>query len=163
MRNLVLCLFKNGRIRTTLPKAKEGRKLAERIITLAKKGTLHHRRQAISKLGSTSSAQEAIKWAFEELKTRYANTNGGYTRILHLPRTIRQIKADLPLSSVAKRSNIYGTRLGDNSPMVLWELCDPNAKKPDRPKRQKKVRKPKEKAAPTVATATAAKPDAPKA
>src|SRR5260221_9468742 len=82
MRNLVLNLFTNGRIRTTLPKAKAGRQLAERIIQLGKKGTLHDRRLAIQKLGSNEAAQKAVKWVFTELKERYKNRQGGYTRIM---------------------------------------------------------------------------------
>lgn len=147
MRNLVLNLFTNGRIRTTLPKAKAGRHLAERIIQLAKSGTLHDRRIAIQKLGSNEAAQKAVKWAFTELKERYKNRQGGYTRILKLPRTIRQAQSDLPRNPGVARSKMYGTALGDNAPLVLWELCEAEITKKERPKKPARNWKPKAKEA----------------
>ncbi|MCZ7647855.1 MAG: 50S ribosomal protein L17 [Planctomycetota bacterium] len=159
MRNLVLNLIEHGRIRTTLPKAKAARTLAEKLITLGKKGTLHHRRQAVEVLGSTVAAKRCVKKVFGELSQRFAVRPGGYTRILKLPRTIRQAKSDLP-RGVTKRSKFYGTRLGDNSPLVLWELCEAEITKKEKPKGKKKkaprAEKPKTEAAP-------AQTDAPKA
>jgi len=141
MRNMVMNLFEQGRIRTTIQKAKAAKPLAEKIITLGKKGSQHHRLLALSELGSTVAAKEAVRKVFGELKERFAERNGGYTRILHLPRTIRQAKADLPRGKI-KRSRFYGTRLGDNSTMVLWELCEAGSGKREKPKA--KARKKKE-------------------
>ena len=115
MRNMVMNLFEHGRIRTTMQKAKAARTLADKIITLAKKGTLHHRRLAIEALGSTVAAKAAVRTAFGELGERFSERSGGYTRILKLPRTIRQAKVDLPRADKSNRSKYYGTRLGDNA------------------------------------------------
>ncbi|MBE7462052.1 MAG: 50S ribosomal protein L17 [Planctomycetes bacterium] len=148
MRNMVLNLIEHGRVRTTLPKAKAARSMAEKIITLGKKGTLHHRRQAIEALGSTVAAKAAVRKVFQELSARFASRPGGYTRILKLPRTIRQAQSDLP-RGVTKRSKFYGSRLGDNAPLVLWELCEAEITKKEKPKAKKKKApaKPKEEAA----------------
>ena len=145
MRNMVLNLFTNGRIRTTLPKAKQARRLAERIIQLGKNGSLHDRRQAIEKLGSNEAAQKAVKWVFSELKERFKDRQGGYTRILKLPRTIRQAQSDLPRNPGVARSKMYGTNLGDNAPLVLWELCEAQITKKERPKKAARNWKPKAK------------------
>ncbi|MCH2174298.1 MAG: 50S ribosomal protein L17 [Lentisphaeria bacterium] len=76
--NQVCSLIENGRICTTITKAKETRRLAEKMITLGKKGTLHHRRLAISKLGNTT----AVHKLFEEVAGRFQDVQGGYTRII---------------------------------------------------------------------------------
>jgi len=147
LRNMVMNLIEHGRIRTTIQKAKAARTLAERIITFGKKGTLHHRMLATQALGSTVAAKAAVKKVFEELSKRFEARPGGYTRILRLPRTIRQAKADLPRGQGgANRSKFYGTRLGDDSTLVLWELCEAEIRKKEAPK-AKRVRKPKAKAA----------------
>jgi large subunit ribosomal protein L17 len=138
IRNMVMNLFEHGRIRTTIQKAKAARTLADKIITLAKKGTLHHRRLATEALGSTVAAKAAVRTAFTDLGQRFAERNGGYTRILKLPRTIRQAKVDLPRAEKANRSKYYGTRLGDNATMVLWELCEAEVQKREKPKRKKR-------------------------
>ena len=103
LRNVVSNLFEHGRISTTVPKAKEARKLAEKCITLAKKAAasddaatkLHYRRQAFKKLHRA----EVVKQLFEEVAPRYSDRQGGYTRILRA-----------------------GYRLGDNAPIALFEL-----------------------------------------
>ncbi len=79
-RNLVTDLLNYESIRTTEAKAKEVRSLAEKIITLGKKGGLHRRRQALAYVIS----QEAVNKAFTELAIRYAERSGGYTRITML-------------------------------------------------------------------------------
>jgi large subunit ribosomal protein L17 len=80
--NIVNGLFAHERIKTTKPKAKEARKLAEKMITLAKKNTLHARRLAISKLRDKKS----VGILFSKYGERYAERNGGYTRIIKLER-----------------------------------------------------------------------------
>jgi large subunit ribosomal protein L17 len=78
--NMVSSLFTNGQIQTTLVKAKEARRFAEKLITIGKKGDLHRRRLAVSKLRDKS----AVKLLFDEIAPAYAERNGGYTRILKL-------------------------------------------------------------------------------
>src|SRR5947199_4723661 len=77
-RNLSRALIEHGRIVTTVEKAKELRPFIEKLVTLAKKGTLHHRRLALSRLPDKT----AIKKLFEEIAPQYADRPGGYTRVL---------------------------------------------------------------------------------
>ena len=95
--NLVCALIDNKRIKTTLPKAKAARGLAEKMVTLGKKGTLAARRQAISTLKQTDSVKEL----FESVAPTFADRAGGYTRIVKL-----------------------GRRISDSSEMVLLEWVD---------------------------------------
>jgi large subunit ribosomal protein L17 len=101
--NLVAALIRHEQITTTLPKAKDLRPIADKLITLGKRGNLHARRQAIAVLGDVKLAAKL----FDTLAPRYAKRNGGYTRVL---------KA--------------GFRYGDASPMAVIELVerDPAAK-----------------------------------
>jgi large subunit ribosomal protein L17 len=165
-RNMVMNLVEHGRIRTTIQKAKAARPIAERLITMGKKGTPHDRRQAISELGSTSAAKRAVKKLFSEIKDRFANRTGGYTRILRLPTTIRQAQSDLPRGTKFNRSKYYGTRLGDNATLVLWELCEAEVTKREKSQKQRRSKKPKAKAkaeAKPAAPSAPAAPEAPKA
>ncbi len=95
LRNLVTDLLNYESIRTTETRAKEVRCLAEKMITLGKKGTLHARRQAIAYLFSEKVADKV----FADLGPRYAQRAGGYTRIIKL-----------------------GQRVGDGAPSVVIEL-----------------------------------------
>jgi len=95
--NLVCALIDNKRIKTTLPKARAARGLAEKMVTLGKKGTLAHRRQAISKLKQVDSVKEL----FDNVAPAFADRTGGYTRIVKL-----------------------GRRISDSSEMVLLEWVD---------------------------------------
>lgn len=97
LRNLVTSLLENGKIMSTEAKAKEVRSLAEKMITLGKKNTLHTKRQA---LGFITKREVVVK-LFDEIAPKYAERNGGYTRI---------IKA--------------GPRRGDAAPMAILELVD---------------------------------------
>jgi large subunit ribosomal protein L17 len=101
--NLAAALVQHEQITTTLPKAKDLRPLAERLITLGKRANLHARRQAIAVLGDAKLAAKL----FDTLAPRYSKRNGGYTRVL---------KA--------------GFRYGDQSPMAVIEFVDrdPEAK-----------------------------------
>lgn len=94
-RSLVTALFEKGKIETTEIKAKEARSLAEKMITLAKRGDLHARRLAAEVVNDP----EVLQKLFEEIAGRYTERNGGYTRILKL-----------------------GPRRGDAAPMVQLEL-----------------------------------------
>lgn len=102
-RDLVTDLFIYERIQTTEAKAKEVRSIAEKLITLAKRGDLHARRQvaAFVRREQANGEQDAIQKLFTELATRYSERQGGYTRILKL-----------------------GPRRGDSAPMVYLELVD---------------------------------------
>jgi len=89
-RNLVQSLFEHGQIKTTYPKAKEVRPLAEKLITLAKVGTLTARRQAISILNDRRlvdkeqefTGQTLIQKLFSEIAPKFTGRNGGYTRVI---------------------------------------------------------------------------------
>lgn len=95
--NMAASLIEHEQIVTTLPKAKEMKPFMDKLITLAKKGDLHARRQAISKVRN----EAAVKKLFEVFGDRYKDRDGGYTRVL---------KA--------------GFRFGDNAPRAVIELVD---------------------------------------
>lgn len=95
--NLAAALIKHEQIKTTLPKAKDLRPVVEKLVTLAKNGSLHARRQALAFLYD----EKAVDKLFSELSTRYAGRNGGYLRIL---------KA--------------GFRYGDAAPVAVIEFVD---------------------------------------
>lgn len=97
LRNLCNALIKHERIKTTLPKAKELRRVVEPIITLGKKPSLANRRLAFDRLRD----RDMVVKIFDELGPRYASRPGGYLRILK-----------------------FGFRQGDNAPMALVELMD---------------------------------------
>ena len=97
LRNMTNSLLRHETITTTLPKAKELRRVAEPIITLGKKPSLANRRLAFNRLRD----REMVVKLFDELGPRFASRNGGYLRILK-----------------------YGFRRGDNAPMALVELLD---------------------------------------
>lgn len=78
LRNMVTSLLEHERIETTVPRAKEARKIAEKIITLGKKGGVHNVRIA----GKTVQNRGVLEKVFGELKDRYAKRPGGYTRII---------------------------------------------------------------------------------
>jgi large subunit ribosomal protein L17 len=96
-RNMTNSLLRHEVIKTTLPKAKELRRVAEPIINLGKSPSLANRRLAFSRLRD----REMVSKLFDELGPRYAKRNGGYLRILK-----------------------FGFRLGDNAPMAVVELMD---------------------------------------
>ncbi|MCT4661073.1 MAG: 50S ribosomal protein L17 [Tissierellales bacterium] len=77
LRNLTTSLLRSGRIETTYPKAKETKRMAEKMITLAKRGDLHARRQVLSVVYD----KEVVATLFDEIAPKYQERNGGYTRI----------------------------------------------------------------------------------
>jgi len=97
LRNMTVSLLKHEAIKTTLPKAKELRRVAEPIITLGKNATLANKRLAFDRLRD----RDMVVKLFDELGPRYKSRNGGYLRILK-----------------------SGFRKGDNAPMALVELVD---------------------------------------
>ncbi|MBP9217354.1 MAG: 50S ribosomal protein L17 [Sterolibacterium sp.] len=97
LRNMTNSLLRHETIKTTLPKAKELRRVVEPMITLGKKPSLANRRLAFDRLRD----REMVVKIFDELGPRFANRNGGYVRILKM-----------------------GFRQGDNAPMALVELLD---------------------------------------
>jgi len=96
-RNLLTDLFRHERITTTEAKAKAIRGLADHMITLAKRENLHARRQVLAMVPDT----EVVRKMFDTVAARFADRNGGYTRIIHA-----------------------GVRPGDGAPTVLLELVD---------------------------------------
>ena len=80
LRNLVQSLLDNGRIETTVTRAKEAQKMADKMITLGKKNTLHTRREAAAYIYKPSTVQKL----FAEIAPNYEDRNGGYTRVLKL-------------------------------------------------------------------------------
>ena len=80
LRGLVTYLLENGRIETTVTRAKEVRAMAERMITLGKENTLHSRRQALAYV----TKEDVVKKLFDEIAPKYEGRNGGYTRIVKI-------------------------------------------------------------------------------
>ena len=78
LRAMVTYLMENGKIETTVTRAKEVRSMAEKMITVAKKGDLHSKRQVFSYITKETVAKKVI----DELASKYKETNGGYTRII---------------------------------------------------------------------------------
>lgn len=97
MRNMVTSFFANEKITTTVTRAKELRKLVDKMITLGKRGDLHSRRQALQVIAD----QRVVAKLFEMIAPRYADRPGGYTRIIRLE-----------------------NRQGDNAPMAIIELVE---------------------------------------
>ena len=97
MRNLARSLFEHERVKTTEAKAKALKPYAERLITKAKHGSIHHRRQVLSVIDDRG----VVHKLFDEIGPRFAARNGGYTRVLKL-----------------------GTRNGDGAPMAIVELVE---------------------------------------
>lgn len=94
-RNMVTSLFEHERIVTTTPKAKEARRIAEKMITLAKRGDLHARRQVAGYIRS----KDVVAKLFDTIQQQFINRNGGYTRIVQT-----------------------GVRQGDAAAMAILEL-----------------------------------------
>ena len=80
LRNLVTSLLENGKIETTVAKAKEVRCMAEKMITLGKTNTLHTRRQALAYI----TKEDVVTKVFTEIAPKYSDRNGGYTRIIKM-------------------------------------------------------------------------------
>lgn len=97
LRNLVTSFLEQGRIETTLTRAKETQSMAEKMITLGKQGTLHTRRQALAYI----TKEDVVTKLFNDIAPKYADRNGGYTRIIQT-----------------------GPRRGDSAPMAILELVD---------------------------------------
>ncbi len=91
--NMVCSLIRYNRITTTVSKAKEARRWADRMITLAKKGTLHHRRQALAFLRE----KYAVKKLFTETSKQHADRQGGYTRVIRLGQQRRGDAAEMAI------------------------------------------------------------------
>lgn len=123
LRNLVTEFFDKEKVITTVPKAKELRPFAEKLITLGKRESLHARRQALAVIRKRPVVQKL----FETLAPRFADRNGGYTRIVRL-----------------------GPRRGDNAEMALIELIGSEyqaakpAKKGEKPPKEAKAKGAKE-------------------
>ncbi|PIE57936.1 MAG: 50S ribosomal protein L17 [Desulfobulbus propionicus] len=99
LRNMVTSLLEHERIVTTVPKAKEARRMAEKMITLGKRGDLNAKRQAFAYIRS----RDVVAKLFDELSQQYSDRQGGYTRLIRT-----------------------GNRYGDAAPMAIVELVDYN-------------------------------------
>lgn len=124
LRNMVTSLLDHERMETTDSRAKELRGVAERMITLGKRGTLHARRMALAMI----QRESVVSKVFDELAQRYRDRDGGYTRVIKL-----------------------GNRRGDNSPMSIIELVKEPVKAKGKPARKRR-RKAKAKAGKMEAT-----------
>jgi len=109
LKSIAKSLFTNERVRTTLPKAREARRLAEKLITRARTDSVHNRRIA----AKTIADERVLNKLFTEIAPRYQERPGGYTRILKL-----------------------GKRFGDASEMVILELLDRKEKERLRKKKE---------------------------
>ena len=118
LRNLVTSLFDNESVRTTEAKAKEARRLAERMVSFAKRGDLHARRQVLKQIND----QDVVKKLFDSIAPRFEGRNGGYTRIIKLAR-----------------------RHGDAAPVAILELTEKSKEAEE--KEEKKVTRAARKAA----------------
>ena len=113
-RNMLVALFRHERIMTTEAKAKAVRGLADQMVTLAKRDTLHARRQVLSMVPD----ETVVKRLFDTIAARFGDRHGGYTRIIRA-----------------------GTRPGDRAPMVLLELVDRPEVTKDKGKKDAKAEK----------------------
>lgn len=95
LRNQVTSLLRNGKIETTVTRAKETQRIADKMITLGKRGDLHARRQVLAYIYD----EDVVKKLFDEIAPKYAERNGGYTRVLKV-----------------------GPRRGDAAEMAILEL-----------------------------------------
>ena len=127
--NLATALFEHGRIKTTEPKARALRPYAEKLITHAKKGTLHNRREVLKKIRD----KDVVHSLFAEIGPFFADRNGGYTRIIKVE-----------------------ARKGDNAPMAVIELVREKTvtSEADRARRVGASKAAAKKAAPEAAAAT---------
>ena len=141
LRGMVTYLFENGKVETTVTRAKEVRAMAEKMITIAKDNSLHARRQVLAYV----TKEDVVKNLFDVIAPRYADVNGGYTRITKT-----------------------GARRGDAAEMCIIELVEtkaeleakaaaakkaakkPAAKKPAAKKSAPKAEKKKKKPSPTI-------------
>jgi len=127
--NLVCSLIEYNQVRTTLAKAKAARPLAEKCVTLGKKGTLHNRRRAVSILRQ----EDVVKRLFADIAPRFQQRNGGYTRIIKL-----------------------GQRVGDAAEVALLQWVE-GVVEPTAETTEKKETKSKQGGQPEVKSETAAK------
>jgi large subunit ribosomal protein L17 len=118
LRNMTVSLLRHEEIRTTLPKAKELRRVVEPMITLSKKASLANRRLAFDRLRD----RDIVEKLFDDLGPRYAKRNGGYLRILKT-----------------------GFRKGDNAPLALVTLMDRVEQNEQAGKPEEKKKKPEKK------------------
>ena len=114
MRNLVTSFLERERVKTTLAKARSARPVAEKMITLAKRGTLHARRQALAYV----TKEAAVKKLFDDIGPRFSERQGGYTRIVKLDR-----------------------RAGDGAEMAMLEIVGAEFKAKTK-KKKKEAKKP---------------------
>lgn len=106
LRGMVTYLLENGKVETTVTRAKEVRAMAEKMITIAKDNSLHARRQVLAYV----TKEDVVKKLFDEIAPKYKDVKGGYTRIIKT-----------------------GTRRGDAAEMAIIELAEPKADAEEKP------------------------------
>ena len=103
LRGMVTYLLENGRIETTVTRAKEVRAMAEKMITIAKDNTLHSRRQVLAYV----TKEDVVKKLFDEIAPKYKDVNGGYCRIIKTGAR-RGDAADRPIRGKGHRLRLHG-------------------------------------------------------
>lgn len=137
--NMAVSLIKNGRIKTTLAKAKALRPFAEKLVTLGKKGGVHHRRLAFAAIRQ----RDAVSKLFDEIAKKSATRNGGYTRIIKLgfrigdaaPEAFIEWVDNAPVIETAEAE----TKKGARKPAAGKKGKEPGAEKAEKPKGKKKA------------------------
>ena len=123
--NLATSLFEHGRIKTTEPKARALRPYAEKLITHAKKGTLHNRREVMKKIRD----KDVVHTLFAEIGPFYSDRNGGYTRIIKVearkgdnaPMAVIELVREKTVTSEAERARRSASKAAKKAPVVAAE------------------------------------------
>jgi len=129
--NLATALFEHGRIKTTEPKARALRPYAEKLITHAKKGTLHNRREVLKKIRD----KDVVHALFAEIGPHFSDRNGGYTRIIKVenrkgdnaPMAVIELVQEKTVTSEADRARRVGASKVAPAPVVEPEATEPEA------------------------------------
>jgi large subunit ribosomal protein L17 len=129
--NLATALFEHGRIKTTEPKARALRPYAEKLITHAKKGTLHNRREVLKKIRD----KDVVHALFAEIGPHFSDRNGGYTRIIKVenrkgdnaPMAVIELVQEKTVTSEADRAR----RVGASQPAAKAPAAKPEVEEPE--------------------------------
>lgn len=125
--NMASSLIENGEIRTTVIRAKELKRFVEKMITYAKKGDLHHRRLAVARLGN----KKVVKMLFEETAPKFADRNGGYTRIIKLGTRIGDAADTCMIQWVGEGAPVKKSRKTEKTEKIEAVPVETTAQKPE--------------------------------
>jgi large subunit ribosomal protein L17 len=134
--NLATALFEHGRIKTTEPKARALRPYAEKLITHAKKGTLHNRREVLKKIRD----KDVVHALFAEIGPFFSDRDGGYTRIIKVenrkgdnaPMAVIELVQEKTVTSEADRARrVGGSKAAAPAPVAEPEAAEPEAAEPE--------------------------------